>query len=71
MISTLRPDQPDYRLERTDHGFILHAIEGREAQFAEVVRTLLDSVADGCFSVFPRSGSSDDYDAVEVVLNDD
>lgn len=70
MISTLRPNQPDYRLERTDHGFILYVIEGREAQFNEVARAMVNS-ADNRFSVFPRSAPGEGYDRVEIVLHDD
>jgi hypothetical protein len=67
-LTTLREPSADHRVEPAQDGFFITPVPGRQQQFHELARRVIDHV--GPFAVFPRKGADGLYDCVYIVPAD-
>lgn len=65
-LSLLKTGGSCYTVENVEHGFLLHVVQGDEANFNIIVRQLLDQAGPE-FAAFPRTDGSGGYDCVHII----
>lgn len=64
-LITLRQESENHTVEEVADGFLIHRREGREDQFDDLARQVINAV--GPFAAFPRLDSDGRYDCVHII----